>query len=178
MGELGGKLVSGEWLGEEVRALMCKGMLGGYIELGLVAEAAEELEAVEGEDRLSVPVMLARIELYMQAKDWEQVVTVAKSVARADPTQERAWIGWAYGQRRLTTLPEAKAVLLEAEQHHGKTCALLHYNLACYECQLGENAAAIVRLLRACSLGGKQLKAMALDDEDLKTMWAEIAAMK
>ncbi len=150
----------------------------GYLGLGLVNEASDELEAIEGADRLSIPVMLARIELYMMAKDWALLVAVAQGVARADPAQEAAWIGWAYGQRRLTTLPEARAVLLAAEPHHGQTCALLHYNLACYECQLGDIAAAKTRLRRACKLGGKQFKTMALDDEDLKPMWAQIVVMK
>jgi hypothetical protein len=149
----------------------------GYIELGLVNHAADELEAVEGEDRLSLPVMLARIELYMEAKNWELLVAVAKAVARADRDQERAWIGWAYGLRCLEQVAEARAVLLEADAHHGKTCALLHYNLACYECLLGDTKAAMVRLRRARKLGGKQFKAMALDDEDLKAMRVEIAAM-
>jgi hypothetical protein len=150
----------------------------GYLGLGLVKEAADELEAVEGEARLSLPVMLARIELYMEAEDWELLVAVAKGVARAEPGQERAWIGWAYGLRSLERVAEARAALLEADAQHGATCALLHYNLACYECLSGDNAAAKARLRRACKLGGKQFKTMALDDEDLKPMWVQIAAMR
>jgi len=91
----------------------------GYLELGLINQASDELESIEGEDRLSIPVMLARIELYMEAKDWELLVAVAKGVARADPGQERAWIGWAYGLRGIERVAEAKAVLLEGDGHHG-----------------------------------------------------------
>ncbi len=150
----------------------------GYLELGMVNEASAELELIVGEDRLTLPVLLAHVELHMEAKNWEMLVTVSKSVAQSDPTQERAWIGWAYGLRCLERSAEARTVLLEAEPHHGKTCALLHYNLACYECLLGDLAAAKARLRRACRLGGKQFKAMALEDEDLKPMREEIAAMK
>ena len=150
----------------------------GYLGLGLVKEAADELETIEGTDRLSIPVMLARIELYMEAKDWELLVAAAKGVARADPTRERAWIGWAYGLRCLEQVAEARTVLLEADLLHGKTCALLHYNLACYECLLGDTAATMTRLRRACKIGGKQFKTMALDDTDLKPMWGQIAEMK
>jgi hypothetical protein len=150
----------------------------GYIELGLVNQASDELESIEGEDRLSIPVMLARIELYMEAKDWELLVAVAKGVAKADPKHERAWIGWAYGLRCLERVAEAKAVLLEADGHHGKASALLHYNLSCYECLLGDIEQAKTRLHQACKMGGKQFKTMALDDEDLKPMWEQIAAMK
>jgi lipopolysaccharide biosynthesis regulator YciM len=150
----------------------------GYLELGLINQASDELESIEGEARLTIQVMLARIELYMAAKDWELLVAVAKGVARADPKQEQAWISWAYGQRRHTSLADAKPVLLEAEQHIGETCAMLYYNLACYECQLGDIEAAKVRLRRARKIGGNEFRALALDDEDLKPMWAQIAAMK
>ena len=40
----------------------------GYIGLGLLKEAADELEAVEGDDRLSTPVLQIRCALYMEAK--------------------------------------------------------------------------------------------------------------
>jgi len=149
----------------------------GYVALGLTDLAAEELEAVPGDDRRSLPVRLARIELYMEAKDWKQLVAVGKEVARADPSQERAWIGWAYGLRSLEQVADARGVLQVAERYHGKRCALLHYNLACYECLLGDLTAARTRLRRACQLGGKQFNALALDDTDLQAMWDEIAAM-
>jgi hypothetical protein len=77
----------------------------------------------------------------------------------------------------LARLSDAKAVLLEGEQHLGESSAILHFNLACYECQLGDIEAAKVRLRRACKLGGKEIQALALDEEDLKPMWDQIAAM-
>ncbi len=149
----------------------------GYIGLGLVGLAADELEAVAGEDRLSLPVQLAFIELHLEAKNWDLLVAVAQRVARADPGQERAWIGWAYGLRCLERVGEARAVLREGDGHHAKTCALLHYNLACYECLLGDLPVARARFRRACALGGGNFKAMALDDPDLTALWDEIAAM-
>ena len=42
-----------------------------YLALGLLNEAADELEAIEGLDRLSPAVMSVRCDLYMMAKDWE-----------------------------------------------------------------------------------------------------------
>ena len=149
----------------------------GYLGLGLIEQASEELEAVEGDDRLSIPVMLARIELYMAAKNWDLLIAVAKGVARADPSHEQAWIGWAYALRCLERTAEARAVLLEAEPHHGKQSALLHYNLACYECLLGDMAKAKTRLRRACKMGGTEFKTLALDDPDLQAMWEEIGRM-
>lgn len=148
----------------------------GYIELGLVAPAAEELDCVVAEDRRSVPVLLARVELHLADGNWAALVDAARTVARDDPAQERAWIGWAYGQRRLTALPDARAVLIEGETHHGATSALLHYNLACYDCQLGDLPGARARLHRAFQLA-REFRVLALADPDLVTLRLEIAAM-
>lgn len=48
--------------------------------------------------------------------------------------------------------------------------ALLHYNLACYECLLGDIEVARARLKHAIRLD-ERLKAKALDEEDLKAIW-------
>jgi hypothetical protein len=49
------------------------------------------------------------------------------------------------------------------------------YNLACYECQLGDLEAARDWLRRAMKLKKPEaLKEQALEDQDLKPMWPEI----
>ena len=47
---------------------------------------------------------------------------------------------------------------------------MLHYNLACYECQLGEVEVAKARLRHAFKLEPR-MRLMALDDEDLQAVW-------
>ncbi len=143
----------------------------GYLGLGMLNEASDELEAIDGEDRLSDDVLRLRSDLYMQAKEWDLLIAVARELARRDPEYNNAWIDWAYALRELDRVPEAKAVLLEAEPVHGKKCATLHYNLACYHCLLGELEDAKTRLRRACQME-ERLKADALDDPDLKALWA------
>ena len=149
----------------------------GYIALGLLNEASDELEAIEGEDRLLSEVMAVRSDLYMEAKQWDLLLAVSSALARQRPEQDKGWINSAFALRELGRVKEAKAVLLEAEPIHGKDCALLHYNLACYFCLLGDQAEAKRRLSVACKMD-KHWREAALDDEDLKAMWDEIAAMK
>ena len=110
----------------------------GYIGLGMFNEASDELEAIEGEDRLFDEVLVLRSELYMQAKNWDLLIAVARELARSSSKCAKHRIEWAYALRELNRVAEAKAVLLEAEPLHGKKCALLHYNLACYHCLLGD----------------------------------------
>ena len=149
----------------------------GYLELGMYGDAEAELEAIEGDDRLSGAVLIARGEIYMAIENWPSLVAVAQTVARADPSQERAWIGWAYALRSLEQVAEARDVLLEADRHHGKKSGLLHYNLACYECLLENLEAAKARLARAILIGGTDFKKLALEDTDLQPLWDQIGRM-
>ena len=52
---------------------------------------------------------------------------------------------------------------------------MLQFNLACYECVMGNVAEARKRLRMACKID-KRFKAAALDEPDLKGLWDEIAA--
>lgn len=142
----------------------------GYTELGMLNEASDELEAIAFEDRLSAPVLTARLKLHMEAEHWETVIGVGSRLAQMTPELKEAWINWAYALRELNRVEEAKAVLLKAEPIQGEKCGLLHYNLACYLCLLGDIAGARERLQRACKMD-KQWKAAALEDPDLERLW-------
>lgn len=142
----------------------------GYLGLGLFNEAADELELIEGKDRLSTRVLLVRCALYMAVKQWDMVDAMAKVITVREPRLEQPWLHWAYALRRLKGLAEAKATLLAAEAHHGATSPTLHFNLGCYESLLGDQAEARRRVGIACKMD-KKFKALALDEPDLKGMW-------
>ena len=98
-------------------------------------------------------------------------------VSRLAPEDDKGWISHAFALRELEQIEEAQAVLLEAEPHLQKACGLLHYNLACYACLLGNKPEAKRRLATAFKMD-KVWKQEALDDPDLKAMRAMITAMK
>jgi len=147
----------------------------GYIELGMVAEATHELEAIASEARMSTEALRVWVDLHMESKQWNQVVAAAKPVCEATPKDFGAWIAWAYALRELQQVKEAQAVLLRAEPLHSTNCAVLHYNLACYACLLGNKKEALRRLAVACKMDD-QWKAAALEDEDLRALWGDISA--
>ncbi len=149
----------------------------GYLELGLASAAAEELAAIDLADLDLPEVLRVRSEYLMQTREWEPLVTTAALLVRRMPDDESGWISWAYALRELNRVEEAQAVLKEAELRHGKTCGVLHYNLACYACLLGNHVEAIRRLRRALRIN-EEWKASALTDSDLQPLWAEIAALK
>ena len=147
----------------------------GYIELGMVNEATNELAAIDSNARSSIEVLRVQVDLYMESKQWDRVVSVAKPVCEAMPQDPSAWIAWAYALRELQQVKEAQDVLLRAEPLHSTTCAVLHYNLACYACLLGNIQEARRRLTSACKMG-EEWKAAALEDEDLRALWGDISA--
>ncbi len=55
-----------------------------------------------------------------------------------DPDHPQWSISLAYVTRRLESVGAAKSILLEAATLHPNE-AIIHYNLACYDCQLGRS---------------------------------------
>jgi Flp pilus assembly protein TadD len=149
----------------------------GYVELGMRREAAEELGAIAAGDRSRLDVMEAWIDLHFAAEDWGAAATAAHELAETFPDQPKGWISHAFAVRRLSGLPAAEAILLEAEKRIGETCALVHYNLACYRCVEGDLDGAWQRLSRALSMD-PAWKEPALRDPDLKSLHARISGLR
>jgi Flp pilus assembly protein TadD len=149
----------------------------GFLELGMLKDAARELRAIDRADQDAPEVLSARLDLTMQAKQWKSVRFFARKLARIEPENEKGWISWAYALRELNRVEEAKRVLLEAEPVHGKNSDVLHYNLACYDCLLG-NLPEAKRRLTIAAQKDKQWKEAALSDPDLKALWTEIGRME
>ena len=143
----------------------------GYIGLAMFAQAAAELEAIAAADQAGPLVRSVRVDYHLARRQWKKAVTVAGELARAYPETENAWIGWAYALRELNRVKEARAVLVAGEPHHGRTSAVLHYNLACYDSLLGALGSAKRRLAQACRMD-PQFKAAAREDPDLVALRA------
>ncbi|MBI5382602.1 MAG: hypothetical protein HZA31_11935 [Opitutae bacterium] len=141
----------------------------GYVVLGLFCEATEELESIAPADRATPETLTAWVELHMATKQWDRVLEVAPKLAAAAPTNDRGWIAWAFALREVARIADAREVLLRAETLHGNSCALLHYNLACYECLLGRLSEARRRLEVACRME-KSFREDASSDPDLQAL--------
>lgn len=146
----------------------------GYLELGLAEEARAELLAIPQADRTRPEVLQVWSDYHFHRKQWNRLILTARALAKAKPDEPAGWISWAYALRELGRIAEAQEVLREAEPRHAASCAVLHYNLACYACLLGDRLEARRRLKRALRFGREWLKA-ALGDPDLAAMRAELA---
>jgi hypothetical protein len=145
----------------------------GYAALGLYLDANAELEEIDAEVRHVAEVLTVRLEIYRGLERWELMRTVAGRLAAHDPDNAQWSISLAFATRRAQSIEAARRILLEAVERLSKE-PILHYNLACYECQLGELEVAKARLAHAFRLEPK-CRLMALDDDDLAPLWASLA---
>ena len=128
------------------------------------------------EDRTRKEVLGARMDLYMAAKKWEMAAAVAGHLIKVEPENAAWWINLAYATRRCQSVEKAEAILLQArELHHDN--AMIEFNLACYASVMGHWEEAKARLQRAIELE-KEIRRLALDDEDLKPLWNWIASLE
>jgi tetratricopeptide (TPR) repeat protein len=147
----------------------------GYLSLGLIDQAALELDAIESQDRFCPEVLAARMELSLQKDDWNSLVELGAELAPRQPQSDRAWLIWAYALRALERFDEACSVLRRAARWHGEDNAILHYHLACYCALAGNYPAARDHLRLACAIDPK-IRSEALNDPDLAAVCSETVA--
>jgi predicted Zn-dependent protease len=149
----------------------------GWLSLGDLLSANDELEEITPELRANPAVLAVRYEIYSQSKKWEGAAEIAGALVKILPEQPASWICLAYASRRKTGggIQQAKEILSEAKAKFPMEY-LISFNLACYECQLGNLQAAKERLREAIELAGakKDIRQQALDDPDLKPLWKDI----
>jgi tetratricopeptide (TPR) repeat protein len=145
----------------------------GYIKLGMLDEAIEELEGVEPEQRARPEVLGVWVEVFAAAGKWHEMQRIALHLTTIQPDNAQWWLHLAFATRRIESVEAAREILLQAERYHPGE-PTIQFNLGCYACSLGEFDAAKKYVLRSIQRvrGFRQL---ALKDSDLKPLWDELA---
>ena len=149
----------------------------GWMELNNRVEAKLELQRISVPFQTHPDVLEVTLMLHAEDKDWSESLATARRLIDAAPERSMGWLQQAYALRRVQGggLQAAWDALLPAVERFPKE-ANIPYNLACYACQLGNLAEAREWLRRAIKVGRKErIKFMALADEDLKSLWTEVA---
>jgi tetratricopeptide (TPR) repeat protein len=136
----------------------------GYLELGLVAEAAAELDHIPAGEGDALEVLAIRLVVLQEQKDWLALAALAGKFVRRSPEQPAGWVTWAYATRRADSLEAAERILREAEQCHPQE-ATIQFNLGCYACQRGDLIEARKRVDRAIALDEKFAEIAATDPD-------------
>lgn len=150
----------------------------GWLALGDLAEAHEELKQLSLPSRFHPRVLLVRWEICAQQQLWEGARVIAHGMVVLAPTEPSGWINRSVALHALKRTPEAWQSLLPAVDRFPNN-PLVAYNLACYAAQLGKFDEANQWLDKAVSLDqDKRLKFMATKDPDLQPLWEHLAADK
>ena len=146
----------------------------GWLELGDVLEASEELENITPQMKAHPDVLCLRWEVYAKAKKWELAAEVARGISNIVPDSPYGWIHWAFSLHELKRTKEAYEIVNSVVARFPDE-VMMRYNLACYACQMGNLKEAMQWLEKAIDLAGKKdIRMMALDDPDLEPLWLQI----
>ncbi|HEV2693388.1 MAG TPA: tetratricopeptide repeat protein [Verrucomicrobiae bacterium] len=147
----------------------------GWLHLGNLAEATEELECITPSMRVHPFVLRVRWGIYAKAGRWEEASEIAQALAELLLDNPWGYIQWAFSLHKLKRTKEARDVLLPiAGKFPGEV--KIFYNLARYCCQLGNQLEAMEWLEKAIDLEGKhEIRLAALDEPDLQSIWVDIA---
>ncbi len=137
----------------------------GYFDLGMLTDAAAELDGLPEEERSLPEVAGLRVDIHMAAKEWAPAAELAARLVASDPDTSGWWINYAYCIRRAASIGQAEQILLDARERHPQE-AMISYNLACYASVTGRLSEARERLDFAIALD-PALELLARGDEDL-----------
>ncbi len=135
-------------------------------------DANEELEKIDPFLRAAPEILALRIEIYCGLEQWELMAELAKRLTDFEPGNPQWPVSMAYATRRGISIQAAKEILRNAEPTFPNE-AIIKYNLACYECQLGNLGVARNYLKQAFAIDSNW-RVAALDDEDLEPLWDSI----
>jgi Flp pilus assembly protein TadD len=149
----------------------------GWLELGNPTEALAELNCVAAEWVAHPAVLEINWQINAHVHQWETCLELAARLVLLNPELPSGWIHRSYALHELQRTAEARDQLLPAIQRFpGK--AVLSYNLACYECRLGDLPQARHWLKQTFALkNSTPWRRAALVDPDLAALKSEIAAL-
>jgi len=148
------------------RALMA---VDGYLTLGMPADATAELDGIAPAHQKASPVLRARIRILLHQRKWRQAEALAHEGSRRYPEENEFMVQRAFALHQQERGDEALKVLLDAPAWIRRT-GILHYNLACYEAQLGDIGTARQCIRRAIKIN-KAFGRNARKDPDLQRLW-------
>jgi hypothetical protein len=147
----------------------------GWLELGNAEEARLELERISPEQKKHPDVLEVAFDVFAAALKWQECADAGRALTVVAPTRASGWIHLAFALHELKQTQQANAVL-EAVAGRFARNWLMRYNLACYQCQLGNLDVAWQWLEGAVKIrGAGPIKGMAMGDRDLEPLREKIA---
>lgn len=141
----------------------------GYLYLRMPHEALAELNRVEPRERNRPSVMRGRVRVLLHLKRWQDAESLSSKGRELHPDETEFVVQRAFALHQLRKINEPVEALSVAPEWLRRT-GILHYNLACYEAQLGDLTTARQCIDTAFQLNAA-FKKNARRDPDLAGLW-------
>ncbi len=142
----------------------------GWLELGSPSEAREELKSLSIPHQEHPDALEVWWKIFAAEDDWPSALAWGEKLAALAPERASAWINLSFALHELGRTREAFDRLQGAAGQFPEDF-VIPYNLACYQCQLGNEASAWSWLERAAQTADPRLiRSMALEDPDLAAL--------
>lgn len=146
----------------------------GYCELSMFEEALQELGTLPADLQQDPSAVEMRLVILMQARRWKPALATGRELTELAPEKTIGYIHMAFCLHELGKTAEARSLLLDGPATlHSEP--VYHYNLACYECVLGNLDLARLHLDKSIALD-KKFRDYALTDPDLQALREQKAA--
>ena len=143
----------------------------GYSELSMFDDALAELDTLTPEIAQEAGAIELRTVILMQAKRWKPALAASRDLCHTAPEKTVGFIHAAFCLHELGRTAEARDILIDGPQSlHAEPT--FHYNLACYECRLGNLDLARLHLEKSIELD-KKMRDFAKTDPDLAVLYEE-----
>ena len=147
----------------------------GWLGFDHVIEAEKELKQITPAMQHHPEVLAVRCKMWLKAESWVACEKVAQEIIDLEPESTFGWIHRSYALHEQKLTGTARMCLLPAVELFPDDITI-RYNLACYECVLGNMNEAKAHLVKAFNLALTQdcydeWKKLMLSDEDLKPLW-------
>lgn len=141
----------------------------GYLYLGLADEALAEVDEVPAQEVEEPEIQLARNRILLHLRRWKEVEALAALAIERHPERDEFTVQRAFALHKMKKGSEALEVLDKAPEWIRRT-GILHYNLACYEAQLGDKKTAKQCINVAIQMN-EAMRKNAKADPDLRGIW-------
>jgi hypothetical protein len=146
----------------------------GWLLLDNVSEARVELEQISPSHHEHPDVIEAWWKIYSEEKNWPAALDCGRRLSIAAPERAIGWIAQAFALHEMKRTRDAfdllHSIVGRFHEHY-----VIPYNLACYQCQLGNKAGAMKWLQHAVTVAdAKTIREMALEDSDLASLRDEV----
>lgn len=141
----------------------------GYLFFGMAEEALTEIESAPAEEVDQPEVLLARNRVLLHLRRWKEVEALAAKAIETHPERDEFTVQRAFALHKMKKGEQALDVIESAPEWIRRT-GIIHYNLACYEAQLGDKKTARQCINVAIQMN-EAMRNNAKKDPDLRGVW-------